>query len=266
MKLARILAGPLWGVSTLVLLVLLAVLITANPDALRPLQALSAAAIVVAAVVAMLQFARAREQDQRLRAAEQSKTYLDECQLLLDRAERILQGHDPEATKPAQSRLLWNEAARQILLFERLSKEVTEPAHQAVLEAWEAYYRHRFHRLLFADEERLTGLPLHFYAGTIEKGEQQARSKIDPRAIAIIQSFAAYPDGAADALEGVDVGERLARRGVGLKTQMGLRAFLCTRRQVSVDIERAMSERLGRPWSLDPMAEAGPHRDDESWE
>jgi len=264
-KPARILAGSLWGVATLVLLGLLAVIVIGTPGALRPIQALSAAAIVVAAVIAMLQFKRARDQDYRARAAEQSKTHLDQCQLVLERAERILKGHDPEATQPAQSRLLWNETAHQLLLFETLSKEVTEPAHQAVLEAWEAYYRHRFHWLLFADEERLTGLPLHFYAGAKASQEQPVRSEIDPRAIAVVQSFAAYPEGAGDVLEGVDVGERLARSGVGLKTQMGLRGFLCMRGPFGVDIEQAMSERLGRSWSLDPTAEAGPHQDDESW-
>jgi hypothetical protein len=133
----------------------------------------------------------------------ESKNYLDQAVLALERAYAALTEDGANVAPPTPNRLNWLTAARHIESYKKLKARIKLRSLQFVCEDHEEYWRHRFYLALAM--HRITDIA--YYAGTGPAGRQP----LNTTSLIVVYGFATWPEGKPDMLDQVDEQEILRR-------------------------------------------------------
>lgn len=162
---------------------------------------------VIGCGVALYVSNRQREQErikwEKDKKKEDSRMFLDESRLLLERAYETFTraGVSP----PKNNRRLWLSTARMISRFRNMRELLTEPAHNIIADEHEEYWRLRFHTLL---QKNRNNLDANYFTPS---GLRNKSDAIDITSIAVILDFSTWRNEIPDPLDSVNSKEFFAK-------------------------------------------------------
>ena len=173
---------------------------------LAGIQAMGPVAIACSALVAYRLFranvSRHELEDKRA----ESKIFLDESVVLLNRAYETFTrlGENP----PKNDRLLWLSTARMIVRFQGMRLLISEKDHLVIADENEEYIRLRFYTLLSECKDKFTS---NYF---LPEGKPYDGNVVARKSVAVIFDFSRWQENMTDPLDKVDDKELFARGAV----------------------------------------------------
>lgn len=173
---------------------------------LAGIQAMGSVAIACSAFVAYRLFraniSRHQQEDKRA----ESKVFLDESILLLNRAFETFTrlGDNP----PKNDRLLWLSTARLIVRFQGMRLLISEKDHLVIADENEEYIRLKFYTLLGECKDEFTS------SYFLPEGKPYDGNVVARKSVAVVFDFSRWRENMADPLDNVDDKELFARGAV----------------------------------------------------
>ncbi len=170
-------------------------------------------------VISMMSFRNSKRKNQLDFQIQEDKELSEYAISLLESAYKALTDNGESVSPPKASRLNWLTAARYIMRFYALRKNLMTERYKLICDENAEQWRHEFYKLLKSNEFNNPG----YFSG---KHMLQSSENIEPNSAVVIIEFARWSETYEDPIDSYDYKKTIASSPRILDGQIGLQVYL----------------------------------------